>query len=284
MVKILAVGDFHGKFPLEKIKKFVKDEGIDFVISVGDFFPWSMKDLFFKYCYRTDKNLWDVLGKKEYKKKFLEDLKRGEQKVISKLNELPVPVFTTIGNYDATNINDQYPDDKWKTDWKWAAKDFLSPLLEKYKNIHRIDYGFAQIGEVVLIGGYGHSSTGFVKSGAYKKHRAALGFLFKKFRKENKKGRVIFVIHNPPYDTKLDKIGRGADKAVRRKHLGSKMSRRTINRYLPSLVVCGHMHENQGKDKIDKTTVVNTGALVEGKFSVIDFDEKKGKVRKVKFY
>jgi hypothetical protein len=36
MVKILAIGDFHGKFP-EKLKKIIKKEKINLIVSVGDY-------------------------------------------------------------------------------------------------------------------------------------------------------------------------------------------------------------------------------------------------------
>ena len=43
------------------------------------------------------------------------------------------------------------------------------------------------------------------------------------------------------------------------------------------------MHENQGKCKISKTTIINTGAAYENKAVIIDFDEKKGRVKEIKF-
>jgi Icc-related predicted phosphoesterase len=281
-MKILAIGDFHGKFP-EKLRKRIKKEKPDLIISVGDYFPWSMKKEFFKYCYKRSCNLWDVLGKKKFKKNTLEDLKKGEKTVIEKLNSLGL-VITVIGNYDHKTINDQYPSENWREEWKWVRQDFFSKIIKKYKNIKRFDYKYAKFGGLIFIGGYGHSSPGRVKSRAYQKHKRKLDNLFKKFRKENKEGRVIFVFHNMPYNCKLDKIrDKEAPKESYGRHYGSKLIRRIINKHKPILGIGGHMHENQGKIKIGKTTVINTGAVMEGKAALIEFDDKKGKVRRVGF-
>jgi len=282
-MKILAIGDFHGKFP-EKLRRIAKRKDIDLVISIGDFFPWSMKKTFFEYCYVTSKNIWDILGKRKYKQLTLKDLKNGEEKVIKKLNNLPVKVFTTTGNYDFSNINDQYPANQWKGGWKWANQDFLSKILKKYINIKRVDYSFARYKDFMIIGGIGHSSPGIVKSKAYKKYKKKLDNLFKKFKKQNKEKKVIFIFHNMPYNCKLDLIkDEKADEKAKGKHYGSKLTRRIINKYQPILGIGGHMHENQGKCKIKKTLIINPGAAFEGKAAIIDFNEKKPKINNIEF-
>ncbi len=66
--------------------------------------------------------------------------------------------------------------------------------------------------------------------------------------------------------------------------MGVSSYNRAIKKYKPALVVCGHMHENQGTCKIGKTIVINPGAALEGKAAMINFDEKKGKVEKIRFF
>ena len=51
----------------------------------------------------------------------------------------------------------------------------------------------------------------------------------------------------------------------------------------PFLVLCGHMHEYVGKKKLGSSWVVNPGEGSKGKFAIIDIDEKKGKIKKIKF-
>jgi hypothetical protein len=74
-----------------------------------------------------------------------------------------------------------------------------------------------------------------------------------KFRKE-KSNRFVFVVHEPPYNTKLDYID-GA-------HVGSKSIRKFIEKYKPDYCICGHFHENVGKeDKVGKTKIINPGSV-----------------------
>lgn len=74
---------------------------------------------------------------------------------------------------------------------------------------------------------------------------------------------LITVIHNPPKDTKLDVIANGA-------HVGSPLIRAFIEKYKPLLVVSGHIHESAAIDKIGETTLINPGALFEGKYAIAE--------------
>ena len=293
-MKILAIGDFHGEFP-KKFNKIIDNENIDLVVSLGDYPPFHYRKLWFKYCYGKDVELWEIIGKKKYKKLVMEDLKRAEE-ALKKLNKLPVPVFTVLGNIDWPSAEDigDYPQKYIKNQPNWEKKNLFAQRLKKYKNIHRFDYKALKFQDYVFIGMRGHSVPGRVKSKAYRRYRAKLDKLFKRFRKENKQRRVVFVSHIVPYKTKLDKIGikplRTALKGyyrskIRKKkfkrHYGSKMARRIIEKYQPILHLGGHIHESWGKDKIKKTTLINPGAAHEGKAAIVELDE--GKVKNVKF-
>jgi len=74
---------------------------------------------------------------------------------------------------------------------------------------------------------------------------------------------LILVIHNPPKDTKLDALSNGA-------HVGSPLIRSFIEKYKPLLVVSGHIHESAAIDKIGGTTLINPGALFEGKYAIAE--------------
>ncbi|MEX2017176.1 MAG: hypothetical protein WD876_01765, partial [Candidatus Pacearchaeota archaeon] len=146
-------------------------------------------------------------------------------------------------------------------------------------------------GNYVFIGMRGYSFPGRVKSKAFRKHKKILERLFNK----NKKEKIIFVSHNIAYNTKLDKLsikalkfasksaGKKHKKEIkdRKRHYGSKMARRIIEKYHPILHLGGHIHESAGKDKIRKTILVNPGAAHEGKAAIIELND--GKVRKIKF-
>lgn len=286
-MRILVVGDFHGKFH-EKISKIIKKDKIDFIVSNGDYLPFKYRKLWFKHCFAKDIGLWEVIGQKRYKKLVMEDLKIGEN-ILKKLNSFSIPVFTVFGNTDWPT-----PDDisdlvgatikhKLPHEPKWYKDDLFAKKVKKYKNIHRIDYSFAKFNDFILIGMRGHSFPGHVKSKGYKKHRAKLDNLFKKFRKENKNHKVIFVSHNVPYNTRLDKItSKEADKRVIGKHYGSKLARRIIDSYQPIIAIGGHIHEAKGMQKLGKTLAINSGSSYQGDIVLIDVQNNKMKVKFVK--
>ncbi len=283
-MKILAIGDFHGKLP-QKLMKKIKKENVDLIVSVGDYPSFKLRKEFFKYSWKTSKQVWEVIGKKKTKEAKIQDWDNAE-KVMKKLESFKVPIITTVGNYEGTiadsfDIHKTYLKDAKR--WDWYEQDFFAKALKKFKNIKRIDYRYKKIRGLVFIGGYGHTIPGRVKSKNFKKYKTKLDKLFKKFKKENKQGKVIFVFHNMPYNC-MDKItDKNAPIGARGEHYGSKLNRKIIEQHQPILGIGGHMHENQGKQKIKKTTIINTGAAYENKATIIDFDETKGKIKKIKF-
>jgi len=80
--------------------------------------------------------------------------------------------------------------------------------------------------------------------------------IHEKLRKE-KGERVVLLTHVPPFDTEVDKLWTGH-------HVGSPFLKSLIEEYQPDLVICGHIHEARGVDRIKKTTVINPGALADG--------------------
>ncbi len=74
MVKVLVIGDFHGKLSKELLNK-IKKESPDIILSPGDFCgndEWAR--LFFKYVYHSDEDVpkriekrLDVLERKSVK-------------------------------------------------------------------------------------------------------------------------------------------------------------------------------------------------------------------------
>jgi hypothetical protein len=56
--------------------------------------------------------------------------------------------------------------------------------------------------------------------------------------------------------------------------VGSYSVREFVKRVKPKLVLCGHIHEAVGVDKIGDAMVVNPGPVRQGQCALIDFDEK----------
>jgi len=70
-------------------------------------------------------------------------------------------------------------------------------------------------------------------------------------------GVDILLTHAPPKNTNCDRGPFGM-------HIGSIAVRKYIEEFQPKLVVCGHIHESRGIDKIGETVIVNPGPLHRG--------------------
>lgn len=281
-MKILAVGDFHGKFP-SWIPKVVKKEKIDIVVSNGDYMTFTLRKEFFEHVWHSgsDKELWEYVGKKKFKESEMKDVGAAER-VFKKLSKLGIPVFSVVGNNDRTKWEDaidQTYKAKGKKKWAWPYEDRVIPLFKKH-GIVDINYSYARFGDYIILGGGPSSFPGRVKSKNYKKLRKKLDKLFHKFRKENKEGKVIFVSHNVPYKTRLDKItAKDAPESAKGRHYGSKLVRRVIESHQPLVHLAGHIHEGQGKQKLGKTLCVNTGGTHDGECAIVEIKGKSVGVR-----
>ncbi len=61
--------------------------------------------------------------------------------------------------------------------------------------------------------------------------------------------KTILVTHCPPYGI-LDEVSEGI-------HAGSKSIKKIVEEKKPLLLACGHIHDQEGKEKAGETTVVN---------------------------
>ncbi len=81
---------------------------------------------------------------------------------------------------------------------------------------------------------------------------------------------LIVVTHNPPKNTECDKIQNGI-------HVGSQLVTDFIEQYKPLAVITGHIHESAGICKLGNTTIINPGALLEGKYAWLEIEKQNGK-------
>lgn len=79
--------------------------------------------------------------------------------------------------------------------------------------------------------------------------------------------RRVVLAHAPPRDTALDRTIFG-------QHVGSIALRQFIERAEPDLVVCGHIHEGRGVERIGRTTVVNCGHAAVGEYALADVGQQ----------
>ncbi len=79
--------------------------------------------------------------------------------------------------------------------------------------------------------------------------------------------RLLLISHSPPKNTSLDRTRLGI-------HAGSNSVRQFIESKKPMLVVCGHIHEAQGIDKMGETVIVNPGPAYMGGYARVELNEK----------
>jgi len=90
--------------------------------------------------------------------------------------------------------------------------------------------------------------------------------LEKAYQSASNPKHLVLVTHLPPRNTKVD-VTRGG------RHIGSKSVRMFVEKRKPILVLCGHVHESSGVDKIGKTTVVNPGPAAQGFCAIVNLDQ-----------
>lgn len=87
-----------------------------------------------------------------------------------------------------------------------------------------------------------------------------------RFPEKSNAGHCILVSHAPPFNTKMDKMFLGL-------HVGSRSIRGYIEKKQPDIVVCGHIHEAHGADRIVETLIINPGSFPKH-YALIDIDER----------
>ena len=146
--------------------------------------------------------------------------------VLKQLNKLNKKTLIVHGNHETDSV--------------------LRKFCQKYPNLIFIHKKAYASGNNIFLG-YGGSGFALIEPEFYK-----TGEFFSKIIKKSKSKKIIFVTHAPPYGTKLDLIVTS--------HCGNKTFRHFIAKNKVDLCICGHLHENFGKeDRIKKTRVINPG-------------------------
>lgn len=138
-MKILAIGDFHGKFPA-KLKKIARSEDIDLIISTGDYAgidrwkPYIIKRFKLLKQGKPLPTLEEFFGKKGVRDLWRDDFLAG-QKMLTELDKIGKPVIAIFGNGDDEWY--KYPFDK---DVDLLKKKTVN-VLKKLQNFKIITYG-----------------------------------------------------------------------------------------------------------------------------------------------
>ncbi|MFH1840124.1 MAG: metallophosphoesterase [Nanoarchaeota archaeon] len=259
-MKFLIIGDLHGNKPNIYYKDF------DAIIAPGDFCSSEARPFMFqamKKNFENPKNKvdwWDVAGKTKAKKLIKQSLKSGRE-ILEFLDSFGVPVYLVPGNNDWVYQK--------KASWDFLNKNYYLDLKKNLKNVRDLNKKILKIKDYDILG-YGincgpeypqykrdmksYSVSKLKKS--KQKYKQLLQKYDKLFKKS--KGPLIFLSHNVPFDTQIDKIV-NKDSPRNGDHFGSLLTRKMIEKYQPLVCIGGHMHEHFGKCKIRKTTCINSG-------------------------
>jgi len=120
-----------------------------------------------------------------------------------------------------------------------------------------------RINDVAIYGLGGSNESPFNTPQEYRD--SEIETILRQFRRDENAHFHIIISHPPPLRTKVDKVFLGH-------HVGSMAVRGIIERFQPDLVICGHIHEARGVDKIGKTIVINPGPFPKH-YAIIDLNE-----------
>lgn len=162
----------------------------------------------------------------------------GLDEAFKKLN-IGIPLLIVPGNHEASSQ--------------------IANAAKQFKFIRNIHAKTVFLGSVLFFGCGGSSFTPFGTPNELSEKD--FKELLVKFNAEQKKNatKFVLVLHDPPYNTKMDLLDST--------HNGSKAVRAFVDKYEPDYCICGHFHENKGKqDKLGKTILLNpgpTGKIIE---------------------
>ncbi len=166
------------------------------------------------------------------------------RELLSPLLDVKVPVLFVPGNCDLPSL-----------------------VNERMRNVESIHGKCKAIDEVSFLGVGGSSPSPFNTPFELEETEIAR-ILEEAYSNCRTKERKVIVSHSPPRETKIDVAFNG-------EHVGSRSVREFVEKTQPELLLCGHIHEAKGIDRIDETLIVNPGPARHGNYALISLEEKK---------
>ncbi len=203
---IYAVADIHGHRKRKKIiRQKISEIQPDVLVAAGDLTGW-----------------------------------RKPERMVSWLNDLPVPVLAVRGNSD---------------------RESVETLFEKYPNVFNLHLKERHINGFMFAGVGGTIPLPFNSRLAFREKR-----IIEKLE-PMLNSKTILIAHPPPWGT--------LDEVLGRFHAGCRSLNRIVTTKRPALIICGHIHERPGAAFINKTLVVNCSIGRKGKGVVIEVETGK---------
>lgn len=250
----VIVGDLHGHIPSVKCRK-------GDVLCTGDVCSSALRPWIFKALKAHTKHAglqwWDYIGVAKAKQMVRQSWQDGRN-ILEAFNRLDKQTFIVPGNWD------------WMPNglpWKYRT---FSQLIKGLRNVKNVHFKKVRCGDYDIIGYGNHSGPELPVTNKDKKRARAKGLmtqlryeyntvcarLNKLFRKATRP--VIFITHNVPYNTSLDKVLYKKSTKYG-EHVGSVVVREMIKKHKPAVCVGGHIHSPFKKTKVNGVYCVNAG-------------------------
>jgi Icc-related predicted phosphoesterase len=161
------------------------------------------------------------------------------RQLLSSLLDLEAPVLFVPGNCDVPSL-----------------------AIEKRGNVESIHGKCRTLGGVSFVGVGGSPPGPF--NAPFELEETEIARILEEARSNcHPRENMIVVSHTPPRDTRVDRAFNG-------EHVGSCSVREFVEKNQPDLLICGHIHEAKGVDRVGETLIVNPGPARHGSCAVID--------------
>ena len=280
-MKLLCLGCLHGRVPAG-LKRFAKKNKVEAILACGDYANADKtREKVFK---NWGKNWWEVVGPEKAKSILKEQHKSGIN-VLRKFNSLGIPVYLIFGNNDFYR---DYLNPGRKTEFDLKVNevgDFEDAIKKSFKRIKVIHLKSILLGGLKVSGynnyrGYGikkdlHEEVPEDKKKIMDSIRKRIKIDFKKISNSD-----IIIAHEPPFGVRLDLI-KNKSSPINGKHIRDDVLAKFARKSRWKMILCAHMHEHWGMDKIGKTKIVACGYGRKGQAVLVELPSLKVKLVKL---
>ena len=256
-MRFAILGDLHGCVSdLKRIKsKIMKCQALFITGDIAGTISYRLilKSIIKSGRISREKYIELVYG--QYLHQFTEFQIKTADKIFEILLEVNIPVFLTHGNSDTKGVREHL---------KLLADEnpsifYIGNSVVEYANWVVVGYGFCSPANYRMP----FQTPGEKKMDDIREDLSKLEIIIKDF--ETKDNHILLgLFHEPPKDSNLDYIPNQSA------HGGSELISEHISKIHYNYVFAGHVHESQNYEYTNNQFLLNPGALVEGKWAIID--------------
>ncbi len=281
--RYLLLSDVHGNIDgIQKLlrARYSQRHKFDAIIISGDFPVTTPFNLVLTYMIKNHNlsrlGYSNKVYKEELRQRFVSNQIASIQSMMKSLEAFELPIMFIPGNVE--------------------TKDSVEFMQKYYPDVLFLDQNYFKFQDKVNFIGLGGSLDhhGIVCDHEFPETYFAnqSTSIENKINSLDRNDPLVFIFHEPPYFTLASAdVMKMKRKAKKRGYAyeftdkaGSKDLLRLIKTYNPRLVINGHFHEYQGITELEKSIIVNPGALATYNYAIISLNASKIKKYKVEFF